>query len=68
MADDSLDLAGSPRRPFAVDALAEVQPSSKELPPPAFISDTFIPEDFAGERRVWVHRRPDETACGMCVE
>lgn len=46
------DLRGPASPNFAIDALDQVQPAAYQLPSPALIAKTMVPEGLPGERRV----------------
>ena len=45
------DGGGAPAADFAVDALAEVDGATPELPAPALVAEAVVPEGFSGEGR-----------------
>ena len=68
MADNFRDLRLSSSSDFAIKSLDEVKTTSNQLPSPAFIANTVLPEGLPSERRYRLICIPHETSCSMGVE
>jgi hypothetical protein len=67
MANDAQNVRRPARPQFAVYPLAQVEPASNKLPPPAFVADAMCPKGLAGKGRDRVRAVADEAARGVGV-
>jgi hypothetical protein len=68
MAHNPDDFSVSSGSDLSIKSFNQVKSTTKQLPPPAFISDTVIPEDFSGKWRVRISRVTDEASGGVGIE
>ena len=67
VADNLNDLSLASATDLSVKTVEEVETASKELPPPAFITDAVRPKVVLVKWRVRRDCVADETACCVCV-
>ena len=68
MADDAGDLRFTHSTNFTVQPLNQVKTTGEQLPPPALVPNTVLPEVGAGKRRLGVRSVAHEAANGVGVE